>query len=72
MYLRANELKQALGYIKNLPSAQQNAAAGIVTQIIGDEAILAKNPADKQANARMVTNLRLLGLADMATKYVGK
>ena len=72
MYLHANEPKSALGYVKNLPAAQQIAATGIITQIINDEATLAKDPNNTQANARMVSNLRLLGLADMATKYVGK
>ncbi|WP_461453555.1 SGNH/GDSL hydrolase family protein [Mucilaginibacter sp.] len=72
LYLRANNPKGALGFVKDLPSAQQTAATGILKQIISDENILSRDPGNKAANGRMVSNLRLLGLTDLATKYIGK
>jgi tetratricopeptide (TPR) repeat protein len=72
LYLRADEPNAALAYIKNLPQAQQAQAFNILTQIINDKAILAKQPHDLQATARLVSNYKLLGLTDMASKYSAK
>jgi len=72
LYLRADEPNEALAYIKNLPQAQQAQAVNILTQIINDKDILSKQPHDQQAMARLVTNYKLLGLTDMASKYSAK
>ena len=72
LYLRADEPNKALGCVKNLPQAQQDQALSILTQIINDKAILAKNPHDAQATARLITDYKLLGLADIAAKISAK
>ncbi|MHB8206846.1 hypothetical protein [Mucilaginibacter sp.] len=72
LYLRADEPNKALAYIKNIPQAQQGQAFNILTQIINDKAILAKQPHDTPATGRLVTNYKLLGLADIAAKYSAK
>ena len=69
LYLRADEPNAALANIKNLPQAQQAAALSILTQIINDKVILAKQPNNSQAKARIAANYKLLGLADIASKY---
>jgi tetratricopeptide (TPR) repeat protein len=72
LYLRADEPNKALSCIKNLPQAQQDQALNILTQIINDKTILAKQPHDAQATAHLVTNYKLLGVDDMAAKYSAK
>jgi tetratricopeptide (TPR) repeat protein len=72
LYLRADEPNKALNCIKNLPQAQQDQALNILTQIINDKTILAKQPHDAQATAHLVTNYKLLGVDDMAAKYSAK
>jgi tetratricopeptide (TPR) repeat protein len=72
LYLRADEPTKALAYTKNLPQAQQGQAFNILTQIISDKAILAKQPHDPQATGRLITNYKLLGLADIAAKLSTK
>jgi len=72
LYLRADEPNKALSCIKNLPQEQQDQALNILTQIINDKTILAKQPHDAQATAHLVTNYKLLGVDDMAAKYSAK
>ena len=72
LFLRADEPAKALAYTKNLPQAQQAQAFNILTQIISDKAILAKQPHDPQATERLITNYKLLGLADIAAKLSAK
>jgi len=72
LFLRADEPNKALACIKYLPQAQQGQATNILMQIINDKAILAKQPHDPQATARLVTNYKLLGLTDLAAKISSK
>jgi len=68
MYLRADEPEKALGVVKDLQQGVQAQAEMVIMQLISDKQTLKKDPANQQASARMVANLKLLGITPMPAK----